>query len=158
MVLFFAFIILTLSSCATFYSRSGKIIRSDFGFSEKDTFLLLPVKINAYDFMDIDEASYIINEKLYYELKRRVKPEIFGPGRDKNLTPEYTIVPELIVKSYADNYLEKHLFILRVLIKKKGEVICYFRSEYNGCKSLFDRGVLNNLIDGFVGKFKKLVE
>jgi len=159
LLIFLLFITGIFSSCTTFNTTSGSFSGRDFKFTEKDMFLLYPVRVTSYGFLEEEEAKYIFNEKLFYELNRDKRFRVSwyrkheSPG-DEHIA-EYKIIPELIIKPYTNSYLDKNLYILRVLILRKDRQICYFRSEYNGSNSIFERKVLNSLVGGFVKNFNK---
>ncbi len=151
------FVLFFIVSCVSFQVTSKNYIEDDFSFSEKDTFYLEPVKVTSYDFLESEEIGYILDRKLSFAMSSNPVINI----NEKPEKSDFTIFPELIIKSYEVKYTERNYYYLDIKIlaniRPAGSPVSQFTYEYNGTSSIFDSNVQNFMIDKFIDDFTKSI-
>jgi hypothetical protein len=150
-------VLLFTVSCVSFQVTSKSYTEDNFSLSKKDTFYLEPVNVTSYNFLENEEIGYILDRKLSFAMSS-------APGININGEPEntdFTIRPELIIKSYEVKYTERNYYYLSIKILSNAEPelnpVCHFTYEYNGASSIFDSSVQNLMIDKFIDDFTKTI-
>ena len=121
------FVLLFFVSCVSLQVNSRRYTEDNFSFSKDDVFYLDQVRVTSYNFPENDEIGYILDRKLSFALSS-------SQGISINAEPEnadFTIRPELIIKSYEVKYTEKNYF--------------------------YDSKIQNLMIDKFIDDFKKSI-
>jgi hypothetical protein len=107
--------------------------------------------------LENEEIGYILDRKLSFAMSS-------NPGINFNENPEksdFTIAPELIIKSYEVKYTERNYYYLSIKIfaniRPAVNPVSQFIYEYNGASSIFDSKVQNLMIDKFIDDFTKSI-
>jgi hypothetical protein len=144
-------------SCVSFQVTSKSYTGDNFSFSEKDTFYLEPVTVTSFNFIEDEEIGYILDKKLYFAMSS--SPAI--RMREKPEDADFTVRPELIIKSYEVKYTERNYYYLSIKVFSNlgpsGGSVSHFTYEYNGASSIFDSKVQNLMIGKFIDDFTKSV-
>ena len=151
------FALIFIVSCVSFQITSKNYIEDDFSFMGKATFYLEPVKVTSYDFLENEEIGYILDRKLSFAMASNPAINI----NEKIEKSDFTIFPELIIKSYEVKYTERNYYYLSIKIlaniRPDGDLVSQFTYEYNGASSIFDSNVQNSMIDKFIDDFTKSI-
>jgi hypothetical protein len=150
-------VLLFVVSCVSFQVTSKSYTEDTFSFSKKDTFYLEPISVTSYNFLENEEIGYILDKKLSFAMSS-------SPGidvREELENTDFTIRPELIIKSYEVKYTEKNYYYLSIKIlsnaEPEGTPASHFTYEYNGASSIFDSNVQNLMIEKFIDDFTKSI-
>jgi len=150
LLMFFQFFIF---SCAYFQVSSQGFSQKNLGFNPEETFYLEPIKIVCFNFIDDEQIAYIMNRKIEFALKGKKHLSLV----EKRDRADYSIEPELILKTYQQTYRDKNYYLLLVRIYREKAIVFQYNYEYNGNVSIFDAKIQNLLLKNFLQDFSRCI-
>jgi len=150
-IIFFILFSFLIFSCTSFQVTSRGFSEKNLKFTPKDTFYLESIKVVCFNFFDDEQVTYILNQKLAFELEAAENIRLVKNKGEA----QYIIEPELIVKSYQQVYRDKNYYLFQIRIYREKELVLQYNYEYNGNHSIFDAGVQRVLLKRFLQDFKK---
>lgn len=147
---FKVFVIVILILLSAFFSScvSSQIVVRGFVDENRsagqNTFFLKPLEVIAYNFYEKEEATFILEKKLFLALSSKEGLKLVG--KEAN----YHIEPELLIKSYEEKYDRRNYYLLNLKIMEGDRSVGLFSYEYNGSLSIFDSRVQNGMIERFI--------
>jgi hypothetical protein len=149
--IFTIFIILSFYSCV-----SMSIVKS--GFSNEKILAGSKIACNelnviSLSFQDSDDLKQIFTRSLNYELQNQKKLILI----DNIENADYYLVPEIVIKKFAENFQDYYYYSFSVEIMKAQTKIAHFVYNYTGTMSIFNDKLMRSMIRSFIHDFLKIV-
>jgi hypothetical protein len=150
-ILFICTVLVFTNSCVS--SRIISKSHEDKNQPQKpiESFYLKPIIVTAFNFFEDGEIGYIMDKKLDFAL-RNIEGMTFKKSADQR---DYSIEPELIIKTFEEKYRVKNYYLLNVRVLLDERIIFQYTYEYNGPASIFDGRVQSAMIERFIRDIKK---